>query len=271
MTALSLHAPGDAQRALASWGFSVLLHGLMIGSALVLMTDLRLSPQPEPFKWEVSMIEPARTAPAQPAPPQPVVENTPIEPQPVTQPVQTVQRVVHQEVRTVTPVVQRTPVPEPIVTRTAQAVEASRQEVEQPAETTVASVAQLAVQEPAASPPSSMRTTDPSAVRQLPVRTGPAPRRDFGWLAEDLWSRVEALKRYPQMARANQWQGKVVLKAVIKADGTVANVEVVESSGHAVLDDEALKVIREASPLTLRHDLGQPQVTVQIPINYALR
>jgi protein TonB len=110
-----------------------------------------------------------------------------------------------------------------------------------------------------------------TAVKQLPVRTSPAPRRDYGWLAESLWDKVERMKRYPAMARMNRWEGKVVLKAVIKEDGSIVDLAIVESSGHAVLDEEALEVVNRASPLTLKHDLGQPQVTVQIPISYALR
>jgi protein TonB len=105
----------------------------------------------------------------------------------------------------------------------------------------------------------------------MPVRSTPAPQRDYGWLAETLRDRIEELKRYPPMARINNWQGKVVLKFVVKEDGTVENLEVVQSSGHAVLDEEAMETIRRASPLQLKHELGKPRVTFQFPINYTLR
>jgi protein TonB len=105
----------------------------------------------------------------------------------------------------------------------------------------------------------------------MPVRSTPAPQRDYGWLAETLRARIEELKRYPPMARMNNWQGKVVLKFVVKDDGTVENLEVVQSSGHAVLDEAAMETIRRASPLPLKHELGKPRVTFQFPISYTLR
>jgi len=105
----------------------------------------------------------------------------------------------------------------------------------------------------------------------IPVRAQPAPQRDYGWLADLLWNRIEELKHYPTVARLNNWEGKVVLKFVVTADGTVENLEVVESSGHAVLDEAAMDTIRRASPLPLKHELGKPRVTFQFPISYMLR
>jgi len=269
VTTLSTPSHDDTHYTLASWAFSLCFHGLAIGAAVTLMTNLHLPPQTEPFKWEVSMVEPqpspqaAPPAPAQPVESRPV-EPQPVEPQPVVQKtiqtVQTVQRVVHQEVRTATPVAQTSPRPVPqaaeVVTRTTQALETPSTAA--PDQTTAA-VAPV------------QATTETNTVKSLPVRTTAAPRRDYGWLAESLWSKVEQMKRYPAMARMNRWEGKVVLKAVIKKDGSIVDLAIVESSGHAVLDNEALEVVERASPLTLKHDLGQPQVTVQIPISYALR
>ena len=182
------------------------------------------------------------------------------QPQPV---VQTVQEVVQREVRTVTPVVQATPQPirsEPqVIARTAQPIETPPMPtMEQP------SAAATPVQ-PA------QPTSQPTGVQTMPVRSSPAPQRDYGWLAETLRDRIEELKRYPPMARMNNWQGKVVLKFVVREDGTVENLEVVQSSGHAVLDEAAMETIRRASPLPLKHELGKPRVTFQFPISYTLR
>lgn len=246
-----------------SWAFSLLFHGLMVGFAVVLMTDLRLAPQPEPFKWDVSVFESAPAPTQQSAPPQPVTESRPVEPQPV---VQTVQEVIQREVRTVTPVVQAAPQPvrsEPqVIARTAQPIETPA-----PAATEQPAAAAPTVASQSAEPVSHQ----PAAVQTMPVRSMPAPQRDYGWLAETLRERIEELKRYPAMARMNNWQGKVVLKFVVKEDGTVENLEVVQSSGHAVLDEAAMDTIRRASPLPLKHELGKPRVTFQFPISYTLR
>jgi protein TonB len=69
----------------------------------------------------------------------------------------------------------------------------------------------------------------------------------------------------------NRWEGKVVLRAVIRDTGELLDLQVAESSGHAVLDRDAMEVMRQASPITLKHALGQPQVVLQIPISYTLR
>lgn len=98
----------------------------------------------------------------------------------------------------------------------------------------------------------------------------PETKADYGWLAEALWHRVEQLKRYPHIARMNRWEGKVILRAVIKEDGQLIDLEVAETSGYAVLDHDALEVMRQASPLKLKHPLGKPQVVVQVPISYKL-
>jgi protein TonB len=102
------------------------------------------------------------------------------------------------------------------------------------------------------------------------VQNRPGSKQDFGWLAQALLSRVQQLKRYPHVARMNHWEGKVELRAVIRADGELVDIEVTESSGHRELDDDALNVMKQASPLHLPHALGQPQVAVRLPIRYRL-
>ena len=59
------------------------------------------------------------------------------------------------------------------------------------------------------------------------------------------------MKRYPTQARANHWEGKVLVKAVIRDDGTVADLMIAESSGQPILDQEAMAVMMKASPSIL--------------------
>jgi len=261
-----------------SWVLSILLHGLALGSVIMLMTDFRLAPQPEPFKWDVSVLEPSLMQPAkQPAPsqsrtsPAPQVEQEPIKPQPV---VQTVPEAAQQEVRTATPVIQaatKPSRPEPqIIARTTQPIETP------PPAATV---------HPAAAAPA--ESTQPTPIGSTPAATvarmpdadsasGPSPvttvqtKRDYGWLTETLWSRIEQLKRYPTLARLNQWEGKVVLRVVIKETGELADLRIAQSSGHDILDQDALETLQQAAPLKLKQPLGQPQIVVHIPISYKL-
>lgn len=108
-------------------------------------------------------------------------------------------------------------------------------------------------------------------IRQIPVRSAPMTKADYSWLMKALLGRVDQLKNYPHIARINHWEGKVVLRAVIRDDGQVLMVDVHESSGRSILDNDAIETLRKASPLKLEHSLGKPQVAILMPISYSLR
>ena len=95
-------------------------------------------------------------------------------------------------------------------------------------------------------------------------------KRDYGWLSETILRRVEELKRYPAEARLDRAEGKVVLKAVIREDGTVDDVEIFQSSGYRSLDHAAVELMKQAAPFHLSHPLGNSKVTVKIPMSYRL-
>lgn len=108
------------------------------------------------------------------------------------------------------------------------------------------------------------------AAQQRPQPVSRPVRADYGWLAEALRAKVEQLKRYPYLAKINRWQGNVVLEAVIQADGSIEEITVVQSSGYAMLDQDAAALLRGASPLALAHPLGESHVVIHIPIGYRL-
>ena len=296
MNTLSIQHPGEVRCYAQSLALSALIHGLVIAFAVTVLSDLKLAPEPEPFKWNVAMVDrpipkqvetPSEARPAKPAPPPP----EPVPAQPVTetiQTVQTVQQVVRQEVREVRQIVQVSTQPTQ-VSHAVQSIQAVQQTAV-PAEAVAPEGARPAASEASAGPATqavettqtpamvqavAARQTAPAVIQQasvkeLPVRSMPETKADYGWLAEALWHRVEQLKRYPHIARMNRWEGKVILRAVIKEDGQLMDLEVAETSGYAVLDHDALEVMRQASPLKLKHPLGKPQVVVQVPISYKL-
>ena len=98
----------------------------------------------------------------------------------------------------------------------------------------------------------------------------PTARADYGWVRDALWRRIVEMKHYPSQARLNHLEGKVILRAVIKADGQLADLMVKESSGHRILDDAAMEVIRRICPVPMKHALGKPEIVVMIPIDYRL-
>ena len=68
----------------------------------------------------------------------------------------------------------------------------------------------------------------------------------------------------------NGQEGKVILKAVIRSDGQLADVSVQKSSGHSVLDAAAMEGVKLACPLHMKHAIGKPQIVVSLPIVYSL-
>ena len=167
---------------------------------------------------------------------------------------------------------------EAVVQQSAVSVETPTTAIEQPAVVAQAFVETASpVEAPTVSHSEPMDTivSEPTVVQQSSVahrevRESAPAQADLGWLAESLWSRIEELKRYPRQARARRWEGKVVLEAVIRHDGTILECLIAESSGHGLLDQDAISVLRKASPLALKHPLGKEQITILVPIAYRL-
>lgn len=75
---------------------------------------------------------------------------------------------------------------------------------------------------------------------------------------------------YPRMAREQGWQGKVVLRAHITAEGTVKHAAVQESSGFPVLDDSALQAVKTWSFEPAKNGEFLVASIVALPIRFDL-
>ena len=67
----------------------------------------------------------------------------------------------------------------------------------------------------------------------------------------DAWRRkVERIGNlnYPDQAKRSKLYGNLVLHVAVKADGSVEHVKVLHSSGHQILDDAAVRIVRLAAP-----------------------
>ncbi|UVT14323.1 MAG: energy transducer TonB [Nitrospira sp.] len=260
------------------WTASVLIHTMAMAGALLLMAEINKPILQETFRWNVAMVEaPTRSesAPAEPVvqpPPSPVKPNPPIQqpsqpiaqrPKPPTReavaPVETT-RVVKDVAANAEPVMEYAAA----VESTESQIVTSQAVVAEPVAFSAAQIVEQAAPVESATPTFEQRTVQYRQVRYRETRA------DYGWLRDTLWSRIEELKRYPAQARMNHWEGKVVVEAVIRDDGEVVRVKIAETSGRAVLDEEAMAVMKKASPLTLKHPLGKRHITLLIPINYRL-
>jgi periplasmic protein TonB len=300
------------------WVYSVMFHAFVGACALLTMSGLTLSSEPDSFQWNVALMEsssPQSTVdplsevnPDSPPTPSPA-KSRPTPPEALTKPVQRQVAQVPQEVPELTPVNQSAStviaqainhhevnqILEPVTAQEElmeeEAVEeevveeepppvfevASNEEVTSAVEPPISqSTADSAVQQPQVEAVSEAPLTQQLNTEQLvasaaPVKAAPAGKADYGWLMRALLGRIDELKNYPVMARMNRWEGKVVLRAVIREDGQVLMVDVQESSGRSILDNDAMETLKKASPLKLDHPLGKPQVAILMPISYSLR
>lgn len=164
---------------------------------------------------------------------------------------------------------------EPVIAQQSVAPPAESVE-QQPVETPVKPSASDPVASSSPEPPAAVPTPPSSAAAEAPAQVakaappGPEARTDHRWLAESLWRRVAELKRYPTSARLNGQEGKVILKAVIRSDGHLAEVSVQKSSGHHILDAAAMEAVKLACPLHMKHAISKPEIVVSLPIVYSL-
>ena len=78
-------------------------------------------------------------------------------------------------------------------------------------------------------------------------------------------------KRYPSVARENAWTGVVVLMIQGAASSAVPMVSIDQSSGHAVLDAQALEMLEKATRLApLPVSLMGKRFAISLPIHYRL-
>ncbi len=258
------------------WLVSILLHGLGIAASLLVVEVMEPPLPPSLFQWEISMVEAPMRTESQPAesvvkPPSPMVKpSTPVR---QTKPVIAEQPPVQQEVtvpvETTQMVKDSVANAEPVMENAAVASTDSESVISPPAVEVPVELSERSVIERSAPIESVAPRAEHRQVQYRQVLHRDT-RADYGWLRDTLWSRIEELKRYPALARTNHWEGKVVVSAVIREDGEVMEVQIAETSGRGVLDEEAMVVMRKASPLSLKHPLGQRQITILIPISYRL-
>jgi periplasmic protein TonB len=96
--------------------------------------------------------------------------------------------------------------------------------------------------------------------------------RDEAWdgYGQALYEMVGRNKNYPQIAIRRNWEGqaKVLAKFIL---GKLVDVTLIDSSGHEVLDKEALSMLRKAvSQLPVHGNLAKKTFTVTVPVDFKL-
>jgi len=195
---------------------SILLHALLL-AALPSLRELaaQLPPAPVPLVARLAPIvaKPAPAVPAEELRKPPAAQPRPVRERPVARPVPALQA------------------PAPVA------------QVERPA-----------VSEPAPAAPLTLAAPGPVA-RIAPQAAVAAPAGpDPGALDRyrlQLVTAATQFKRYPRAAIDNNWEGEVVVRMTIGADGMIAALGIKSSSGYEVLDRQALDMFRIAKPFVL--------------------
>ena len=208
----------------------------------------------------------ARLAPAVQAPPAPARPSTP--PQPSVTP---------------TPSEKPTPVPrlapeKPVPTPAPVARKALPPDSSKPAPPEP-------VREPAA-PPASVPSTTPAAPAQAKSATqAPAGTRseaierpgnetDAGTLEQYRLALIVATrryKRYPAIAMEKGWQGRVVVRLVIGANGMLASATINTSSGHDILDNQAIDMLKKGkTTVQIPASLRGREFSIDVPVIFNL-
>lgn len=204
--------------------------------------------QAEPLVMEVSMIaipapqkavvEPPKPAPAPPPPPPP--KKTPPPPKKVSQP---------------RPVVKKPP---PVVQKAPEFAPFEPFEPFKPVTSAKQSAASTSTSNTSTSSNASTTTStsNASTFTEANFRANYAhnPKPD-----------------YPPIARSRSWQGKVLLRVKVSAQGTSDAVTVEQSSGHEILDESAIEAVKKWRFIPAKRGETPVASSVIVPIDFKLR
>ena len=199
---------------------------LHIGLLGLVEPPRRPAPQPRPT-FDLALVGPV--AP-RPAPAKPLVSETAVSSAASTTP---------------------DPLPEPAAEQAAGSPPAAHRVPLSPAPRPPRSFAGKSARELALALASNHADVPASPGGQRVLRLADAPERpDFAYYLEAWRRHVERVGRlnYPSEARRGKITGGLRLLVVVDADGSLASVRLIESSGHAVLDEAALRIVRLAAP-----------------------
>lgn len=240
MTFLPGHAQAEPRRR-SAWLAEAAAYLLAIAAHGGLWLAYQAMPVPEPPKEEPLIIEAslvvAQPAPAAaPEPPKPQVQPPPPRPKPIPKP----EKPAPKKPDKPKPVPKPRPVPQP--TPQAEA------------------------------PPA------PEPVEEAPPAPVAAPRhaeKPAAEPAEDTRYHTGGVsgfsRRYPHLAQERGWEGTVTLKVHILADGDIGEVIVIGSSGHDILDEQAVELIKEAHATPARRGDKPVDSWVVVPYQFKLK
>jgi protein TonB len=141
------------------------------------------------------------------------------------------------------------------------------------------------VTEPPPSQPTEVIAVAPKPTAAPPVQTVPVPvkqepppvtnqadaedaRNKYG---NALWGAISKHKKYPKIAAMRGWQGEAIVELELDGSGKLKSKKIIQSSGHDVLDRQALEMVEKALPFPAPPDaLRGTSFTITVPVPFKL-
>ncbi len=117
----------------------------------------------------------------------------------------------------------------------------------------------------------------PEVIAPTPIETPKLPPQvdvgnalnEYGGL---LGRAIAKHKQYPKIAQMRGWQGEVMLDLKLDGGGNVLTAKVRDSSGHEALDNQALEMVRKASPFPAPPEaLRGRTFNITVPVSFKLK
>ena len=121
-----------------------------------------------------------------------------------------------------------------------------------------------------APPPSEAKPSN-AAAAPAPGLSAIAEKAQANW-QKSLVAHINRYKRYPTGARARKVEGIVSVEFTLDRSGQILSSRVAHSSGSAVLDEEAVALLRRAAPLPPPpQEVPSQGVSLVLPIRFQMR
>lgn len=110
----------------------------------------------------------------------------------------------------------------------------------------------------------------PNAGKQATIEIGTESIKYVSYM-KLLKDKIQNVWVYPEQARLKNQQGTLLVKFGINKDGSLAYADVIRSSGYPILDEAAIKAIKEASPFNpLPERFGVDRLNIYATFTYEL-
>ncbi len=169
--------------------------------------------------------------------------------------------------------------PEPRPVQTAPAPEVSRKAPADapkpaPAESAPADSAAAASSASSAAPGQAGSAPQPPVGAPTEASARPGSEADSGTLEQYRLALIVATrryKRYPAIAMEKGWQGRVEVRMEIGANGMLASASIKRSSGHEILDNQALDMLKKGkTTVQIPTSLRGREFSVDVPVIFDL-